>query len=124
MRRGPWIAVAVLVILLGIAVGVGAYNAGLHQGLEDSGRAVEVVRVVDGRGFFPFGLILFPLFLFGIFALFRLAFWRGRWGGPRTGQWGPGPWKASPEMFEDWHRRQHDHGAGEHPGAGGEPASV
>jgi hypothetical protein len=124
MRRGTWIAVAVLVILLGIAVGVGAYNAGLHQGLEDGGRAVEVVRVVDGRGFFPFGLILFPLFLFGIFAVVRAVFWRGRWGGHRTGQWGPGPWKGGAQMFEDWHRRAHEHGTGDHPGAGGEPASV
>jgi hypothetical protein len=124
MRRGTWIAVAVVVILLGIAVGVGAYNAGLREGMEDSGRAVEVVRVVDGRGFFPFGLILFPLFLLGIFALFRAAFWRGRWGGHGSGQWGPGPGKGGREMFEDWHRRLHEQGTGDHPGAGGEPASV
>jgi hypothetical protein len=123
MRRGMWIWVLLLVILVGIAVGVGAYNAGLHQGIEDSGRAVEVVRVVDGRGFFPFGLILFPLFLFGIFALFRAAFWRGRWGGPR--HWGPGSGgKDGPAMFEEWHRRQHEQATGDHPGAGGEPAAV
>jgi hypothetical protein len=121
MRRGMWIGVLLLVILVGIAVGVGAYNAGLHQGLEESGRTGEVVRVVGhGGGFFPFGLILFPLFLLGIFALMRGMFWRGRWDGPGPGHWG----ERGPARFEEWHRRQHEQGTGDHPGAGGEPASA
>jgi hypothetical protein len=63
MRRGIGIGVVLLLILAGIAIGVGAYNAGFSQGLEESGRAGDVVRVIGpGFGFFPFGLFLFPLF--------------------------------------------------------------
>lgn len=122
MRRGIGIGVVLLLILAGIAIGVGAYNAGFSQGLEESGRAGEVVRVIDrGPIFFPFGLFLFPLFIFGIFALMRGAFWRRRGG---SGHHGPGGWtKGGPPMFEEWHRRQHDK-AGDPPDSSGEPASV
>jgi hypothetical protein len=54
-----------------------------------------------GGGFFPFGIILFPLFIFGIFALMRAAFWGGRWGAP-------GHHKGGHHMAEDWHRRLHE----------------
>ena len=110
MRRAIAIgAVALLVVLVGTAIGVGAYNAGVSegvsQGLARSGESVEVVGVVGrgygpGFGFFPFGFFLFPLLVIGGLLLLRVAFWRGRWGsgyGPRgwggRGQWGPlGPW--------------------------------
>jgi hypothetical protein len=108
-----WIAMVIVVILVGIAVGVGAYNAGLHQGLAESGRGGEVVRVVGpGFGFFPFGFFLFPLFFIGLLLLLRGAFWRGRWGGP-----GPGhhEWRGGPPRFEEWHRRMHEEAGGEPP---------
>lgn len=62
MRRGAWIPVVLLLILVGVGAGIGGYNAGVTEGIERSGG--EVVRVVGhGYGFgFPFGLILFPLF--------------------------------------------------------------
>jgi hypothetical protein len=113
--------VLLLVILGGIAIGVGAYNAGLAEGLEQSGRATEVVRVIGpgfGPGFgwgFPFGLFLFPLFFIGIFLLVRGAFWRRRWDGPGYGHGGPGPWKGGRAMFDEWHRRQHEEGSGDRP---------
>lgn len=125
MRRGSGIAVLILVILAGIAIGVAAYNAGLDEGvargLEDAGETSQVVRVVGTgfRGGFPLGLIFFPLFLIGMFALLRGAFWRGRWGRPPHGRGpGQGPWQKE---AEDWHRRQHEQGdtVGS---AGGEPA--
>ena len=119
MRRGFGIGMVILLILVAIAVGVGAYNVGLHQGLEESGRAGDVVRVV-GPGFgFPFGLILFPLFLFGIFALVRGAFWHRGWGPGHH----DGPWDRRARL-EDWHRRQHEEGSDDRPAPGGEPASV
>jgi hypothetical protein len=129
MRRGMGILVLLLVILGAIAIGVGAYNAGLHQGLEEAGRAGDVVRVIGpgygyGYGFFPFGLFLFPLFLIGIVFLLRGLFWRRRWNGPGSGHWGPGPWKGGSPMFEEWHRRQHEQGAGDRSGAGDEPESA
>jgi len=124
MRRGMGIVMVILLILAAIAIGVGAYNAGLSQGLEEGGRAGEVVRVVGpGFGFFPFGLILFPLFLFGIFALFRAAAWRGRWGGP-GGPGGPGRWDHHgpwSERAEEWHRRLHEQPEGERPASESEP---
>lgn len=124
MRRWYTVGVLALVLLGGIAVGVGAYNVGLKEGLERTGQATEIVRYVGpGFGGFPFGLILFPLFFFGIFALMRGAMWRrhgdghrhgpGPWGGPG----GRGPWS---DRAQEWHRLQHE---GAKPAsAGGEPA--
>ena len=125
MRRGIGIAVLLLVIFGGIAIGVSAYNAGVTHGLAEAARDGQVVRVVGpGNGFFPFGLFLFPLFFFGIFALARFAWGRG-WGGhgygPSAGRsWG----HDAPTRFEEWHRRQHEQGKGDHTPSGGEPASV
>jgi hypothetical protein len=127
MRRAIGIGlVALFVVLIGIVIGVGSYNAGvsegISQGLARSGESVEVVRVVGrgygpGFGFFPFGFLLFPLFVIGAFLLLRVAFWRGRWGGgygPRgwggpgpwgpRGQWGPGGWQDD----QAWQRRHDD----------------
>ena len=142
MRRGIGIVMLVLLVLGGVGLATGAYRAGQHEGydrgidrveqiqqVQEGGGTVEVVRVVDDGyghryrgGFFPFGLLFFPLFLFGIFFLLRGAFWRGRGGGPG---WGPGhgPWgPEAKERFEaraeEWHRRQH----GDTPSPGEQPA--
>lgn len=111
MRRSMWIGALLLVIVALLAVGVGAYNWGLTEGLERADSGVEVVRVVGGHGGFPFGLILFPLFFIGIFALMKGAFWAraGRWGDHDHGGGDHGPWAS---RFEDWHRRQHEEGPG------------
>ncbi len=129
MRRGFGIVVLMLVVLAGIAIGVGAYNAGVSHGLAEAANGGQVVHVVGpgyGFGFFPFGLFLFPLFLFGIFALFRFAFWGRRWGGygPGGADHGHGPWRGGwNQGAEDWHRRQHEPTSGDHTPSGGEPAS-
>jgi hypothetical protein len=127
MRRATGIFVALLVILGGVAIGVGAYNAGVSHGLTQAGHASQIVRVVGpSYGFFPFGFLLFPLVFFGILFLIRGAFWRRRWdGGHDHPHAGPaGWWEGRAQMFEDWHRRQHDQGSANHPGSGGEPAHV
>ena len=41
MRRGMGILIVLLAVLVAIAIGVGAYNAGLHQAVVESGRAGE-----------------------------------------------------------------------------------
>jgi hypothetical protein len=116
MRRGTWIAVVALVVLAVIGIGVGAYNWGLSQGVEEGGRAVEVVRY-HGPGFFPFGFLFPLLFIFLIFFLIRGAFWGRRWGG------GPGyHWGSREEAIEDYHRRLHERDAGR--GAPGETGSA
>jgi hypothetical protein len=119
MRRGWAIALALVVTLLLVGVGVGAYHAGVNQGIHQAADSSQVVQVVGGYGwhggFFPFGLFLFPLFLFGLFFLIGGAFRRGAWGG------GPGhhhgPWSDEgrarfEQRFDEWHTRQHEQGSG------------
>ena len=128
MRRGFAIAAVVLLLVAGIGIGVAAYHAGVDEGIErqlvESSQGVDVVRVVGDRvgpgfGFFPFGFLFFPLFLFGVFALVRAATWRGRWGDPEHR--GRGGWQDHAEgRFDEWHRRQHERGGAT--SAGGEPA--
>lgn len=121
MRRSMWIVVLLLMVLGGIAIGVGAYNAGLNHGLAETGHAVQVIRYAGPGWGFPFGFLLFPLFLFLIFALVRGAFWGRRW---RDGYGDHSP--GGPHAFEEWHRRQHDAPAGGQSGpvGPGAPASV
>jgi hypothetical protein len=99
MRRGFGAGMVILLILIAVGVGIGAYNWGLTQGLEESGQAVEVVHY-HGPGFFPFGFILFPLFIFGFFALMRGAFW-----GHHRGGYGHG---GGHGKLEDYHRELHE----------------
>jgi hypothetical protein len=121
MRRATTIAVLLLVILGGVAIGAGAYHAGVSHGLAQAGHATQVVRVV-GPGFgFPFGLFLFPLFFILIFALARGLFWSRRGGGPS--HWDADRRRGRGEMFEDWHRRQHEQQR-ERAGTSGEPAGA
>ena len=119
MRRSfGWVA-AIAVVLLLIGVGVGAYNWGLNEGIDQRGSSVEVVRYVGGHafGFFPF-FLFFPLFFLAIFALKGL-WWRRHWDHDHGagGQGMRGPWER---RFEDWHREQHEGPAGG-ASAGGEP---
>ena len=113
MRRSVPIWVMVVALAVTILVGIGAYNAGVSEGLAQNidagGGNAELVRHVGhGRafGFFPVGLILFPLLFFGFFVFMGAAFGRGaRWGGPGPGGPGRGDDRRA---FEDWHRRQHE----------------
>jgi hypothetical protein len=115
------IVVLLVVILGGVAIGIGAYNAGVSHGLVQAATGTQVVRVVGpGWGFFPFGLFLFPLFFFLIFGLLRVAFIGRRWGGHGPGRPGAEHWaKGRGAMFEDWHRAQHSQGGGDQPGPTG-----
>jgi hypothetical protein len=128
MRRGFGIAALVLVILAGVAIGVGAYHAGVSHGLAEAATGGQIVRVVGpgyGYGFFPFGIFLFPLFFFLVFGLMRAAFWGRRWGGHDHPHKGPGPWGEGPGgRFEEMHRRLHEQESGDHTPSGGEPSSV
>jgi hypothetical protein len=130
MRRGFGLGAAILVVLLLVGVGIGAYNWGVSDGIDQSGKAVEVVRYVGGHGgfgFFPF-FLFFPLIFLALFA-FKGAMWRRHWdhdGGP-GGHHGPGGHGRWEQGSEDWHRKQHEVGtggtdAGGEPSAGGEPA--
>ena len=123
MRRAFVVGLVLLLALAGVAIGIGAYHAGVNHGLDEVASGARVVRVV-GPGYdgFPFGLFLFPLLFIGFFLLLRGAFWGRRWGGPGHGSYSGG-WRGR-EMFDEWHRRQHDAGTEDRPGSGDEPARV
>ena len=92
MRRGFGIGAAILVILLLVGVGIGAYNVGLDEGIQQAGTASRWfgTSATTGFGFFPF-FLFFPLFFLALFA-FKGAMWRRHWdhdGGP-GGHHGPG----------------------------------
>jgi hypothetical protein len=121
MRRGFGWGAAILVILLLVGVGIGAYNWGVTEGLERSGEGVEVVRYVGGHGFgfFPF-FLFFPLLFLALFA-FKGAMWRRHrdHDGDHHGPGGHGRWEQG---HEEWHRRQHESGGGS--SSGGEPSGA
>ena len=114
LARG--LAIAVLVIAAAVAIGLGAYNAGVAHGIAESGRAVAAVPpgatpyVYIWPHPWGFGFGFFPLFfLLLLFFVVRGVIWRGprwnRWGGG----WGPGCgyYGAVPPGFDEWHRRAH-----------------
>ena len=116
MDRRVVYAVLVVLVLVAGALGVGAYafQAGVAQGMIESGK---VVAPAAGAPFYPYGPYfgrpfgwgfgplgcLFPLFFFLLFfVLLRGFFWRGRWSGHREWQHG------MPPAFDEWHRRAHE----------------
>src|SRR5262245_44966842 len=137
MTRRIVLAVLLVLVLIAGAAAVGyyAYQAGVAQGLVQSGKVVApdapsgYVYPYWGGPFFyhhPFGFgfgflgCLIPfLFFILIFSLIRLiVFGPRRWGGWGYRHWGPGGWeKGVPPMFEEWHQRAH----GNPPGSGNEP---
>jgi hypothetical protein len=125
MSRRVWtgIVAGTLAALVALTIALGAYRAGQHS--DPATRTVadgEVVRVVDGHGWYgpgP-GFFLFPLLvILLVFLLLRgRHHWHGGWNrpyGPGPGPYGPGPWGpgSTDPAFEEWHRRAHE-------GAGGE----
>ena len=105
--------VLVFVIVVGAAgLGTYAYNAGVAQGLAQSGQIAApdgaVAPYYAPRYYHPidfgFGGFLFScLFIFLIFGLVRAIFWRSHWGmhGRR--------WNSDfPPMAAEWHRKMHD----------------
>ena len=122
MRRGFGVlGVTVTVILLIIVAAIG-YNIGWSQGVGThlpEGATNMPAPYYYGYGLHPFfagfGILWFLLILFGLFWLFRLAFWGRRWGGwgygRGMGYGGPGSFE---ERARDWHRREH----GEQPPSG------
>jgi hypothetical protein len=119
------IALVLIALVVGAAVGTTAYRAGVMRGLADAGRLAVpdpgTVPVPYGYyapfwilgpwGFAPGGF-LFPLLFIGVlFVLLRGLFW-GR------GCGGHGRWSTElPSRFEEWHRRAHESPPGGRPTA-------
>jgi hypothetical protein len=116
MARYRWL-IGLFVIGLLVMVGGYAYQAGIAQGLAQSGNlaapgaaaAAIMWRHPWGFGFFPF-FPIFPIFFFILFwgIVLRGVFWRrrfpGYWHGPG---YGPEYSQGVPPMFNEWHRRAH-----------------
>jgi hypothetical protein len=106
------LAIAALVVTGAAAIGIGAYNAGVAQGIAESGRAIAAPPAGTpyvyvwprpwGFGFFPFFPIFPIFFLVFFFVVVRGLLWRGPW----RGGWGRG-YDGVPPAFEEWHRRAH-----------------
>jgi hypothetical protein len=123
--NGRTIAGFLLALLLvggAAAIGITAYNAGVTQGLVESGQVVvapgqAVGPYVGGYagwgpGFGFFGFLGVLLFIFLVFGLIRAAFGGGRgrggwgpgWGGP-NGRHGRGAWdERVREIHDELHR--------------------
>lgn len=111
---------AILILVLGGAIAVGAYDAGLAQSAQQvlvpatvpaAGGAPAVAYYGHpygwGFGFFPFGF-LFPIFgIFIFFALLRALFWGGRGYYGHRGWYGDGHQHDVPSRFEEWHKQAH-----------------
>ena len=113
------IALAVLLVLItavgALGLGMYAYNAGVTQGLAQSGRIVApdggaVVPYYNPMPYHPFGFgfpgFLFScLFIFMIFGLIRAIFFRRHWGmHSRRDMWNG----DFPPMAAEWHRKMHE----------------
>lgn len=119
MRRGLGLFGVVVTAILLVIVGVIAYNVGWSDGASTHLPAVTPAGApayyygphLFGGGFGFFGILWFLLILFGIFWLFRLAFWGfagRRMMGGGWGYYGRGRGFGSfEERAQDWHRRQH-----------------
>lgn len=103
------LAIAALMVAAAAAIGVGAYNAGVAQGIAESGRIIAApppgapyayVRPW-GFGFFPFFPVLFFLLFF--FVVRGLL-----WGGRGRGGCGYRSYREdAPTAWDEWHRRAH-----------------
>jgi hypothetical protein len=107
---GGRLVAALILIVVTIAVAIGAYDLGVSAGAAATGAASAAPvfvgwHVLGWFLFFPFGFLFFILF-FGL--ILRVLFWGGRGGRGHYGthQWGDGPGAR----FDEWHRRAHDQG--------------
>jgi hypothetical protein len=117
MNGRNFLAILLTLLLVAAVIGAGTYvyNAGVTQGLAQSGKlsgpdgtvAPYVYGPYPHFGFWPFGLIGGLFFLFLLFGLLRLIFWRGQRGWGWRGD--PERWKDHvPPMIEEWHRKMHE----------------
>jgi hypothetical protein len=118
MRRGFGFIGLLLTLIVLTIVGVIAYNVGWSEGLAThvpEGAAAPPYYYGYGPHFFGggiFGLIWFLFILFGLFWLFRLAFFgRRHWGGGWGYKGGYGHGHGMPpgidERMQEWHKRAH-----------------
>ena len=118
MNKGTRWLVLAGALLLAAAVGFWAFQAGVAQGIEQSGKIAAAPSGTPGPYPYPypyygwhrpwgFGFFFGPLFFIAFWLiLIRGVFWRRRawYGGPRGYGGGCGPYGR----FEEWHRQAHE----------------
>jgi hypothetical protein len=121
-RTFAGVLLAIIVVVGGIFLGVSAYNAGVTQGLVESGQVVATGPYVGGPylgwgygwghgpGFGFFGFLATLFFIFILIGLIRAAFGNRRgWGGPGRWDHHEGGWEQrARERHDAWHRREGD----------------
>ena len=129
MRRGFGLIGALITVIVLVIVGAIAYNIGWSEGvnthLPAAANQANGAPYYYGYGFHPFfagfGILWFLFIVFGLFWLFRIAFFgRRMWGGGgwgHKGGYGYGPGQSFEERAQEWHKRQH----GEQPPSGTTP---
>jgi hypothetical protein len=118
-----WLAVIALVAVIA-GIGIGAYNAGVSQGVTEAARAAQAAGETPavvyppyvggpwggygwGGGFGFFTILFWILGFFLIVALVRAAFGWGRWG-RHDYRGGPGSgWGGREERMAEYHRELH-----------------
>ena len=100
-RWMPWVFAA----LLSVVVGIWAYNAGTAHALATAAATQGgTVPAWPYYRFHPFGFVFPFFFLFFWIFVARFFFWGGgRWR-HRYGY----PGAATPDAFDEWHRRAHE----------------
>lgn len=118
-----WIVI-IGALLLAVAVGFWAYQAGVAHGIEQSGKLVAPMPGGAGGPYpypYPyygwhrpwgFGFFFVPFFFFAFwFLVIRGLFWRRAWSGGYGG-YGCGP-RGRFDRLEEWHRQAHARMEGE-----------
>jgi hypothetical protein len=115
-RIAAGIALVLIALVVGAAIGTTAYRAGVVRGLADAGRlpVPDPGTAVPPHAYYgpfwyhgpwalgPWGFVFPLLFIWLMFMLLRGLFWGRRCGG--HGAWGT----DVPPRFEEWHRRVHE----------------
>ena len=112
MDRRFKLAAVLAAVLLAVAVGVIAYNAGVSHGLAIAGSAGPApTGPFPPYGWYrPWGFGFFGPFLFVLFWFFllRVLFW----GGFYRRRWMYPGFQDAPPSFDEWHRRAHERMSG------------
>ena len=123
LNRG---AVALMMVLVAIVVGVVTYNLGVTHGLAQSAQGGQAELAAPGAyhpygWYHPWGFgFLFPFLYFGLwFLAIRVLFWGGPWRRYRYYAGHDAGRREMPRMFDEWHRRAHERMRTEPPPANG-----
>jgi hypothetical protein len=114
MKNVRWIPIVAAVVLAAVVGGI-AYNAGVAQGIEESGKVIAApggpypaYPYMGWHRPWGFGFFFAPLFfIFFWFVILRGPFWRGGWGRRCGGG------------LDEWHRQAHERMWNDPTGSGG-----